>query len=97
MGTTISVQSGAGRIVYTDLLYFESAFLNRFFDGFLNQLIKPGIVKRLLIPDHRLNLEFQLVMASLAKISMGHVEKISPHNRGWDDTLAYITSKGLHF
>jgi hypothetical protein len=78
------------------LFYFKFAFLNGFFDGFLNQFIVPGIVERGFVPDYRFNLEFHLVMTDFTNIPVGHVEVIASHNGGLDDILANVTGKGLH-
>ena len=78
------------RIAYI-LLNFEFAFLYGFLDGFLDQLGIPVIVEGLFGPDSRLNLEFQLIMAGLTNIPMGHVKIIAPGNRALDDILANIT------
>jgi hypothetical protein len=82
--------------VLNGLFYLEFTFLTGFFDRILNQLVKPIVVKRRLVPDHRLNLEFQFVMARLTDVPVGHMEIITSHDGGGDDTLTNITGKGLH-
>ena len=59
------------------MLYLEFAFTYGFFNRLLNQPCIPVIDKGLFGPDYRLKLEFQLVMAGLADITVGYM-KIVP-------------------
>jgi hypothetical protein len=71
-------------------------FLDSRFYGILNQLVVPFIIKRLFGPDGGLDMKFELVMAGLAKIPVGHVKVVPVTNRLLNDGSAYITSKGFH-
>jgi hypothetical protein len=66
------------------------------FYGILNQLVVPVIIKRLFGPDGGLNKKFELIMAGLAKIPVGHVKVVPATNGLLNDGSAYITGKGLH-
>jgi hypothetical protein len=70
--------------------------LDSLFDGILNKVVVPFIVKGLFSSDSGLDKEFKLVMAGFANIPVGYME-IVPVVDGLPDGLsAHITGKGLH-
>jgi hypothetical protein len=70
--------------------------LDGLFDGILNQVIVPFVVKGLFGPDGGLDKEFKLVMAWLADVPVGYVKVITIVNGLLDGLSAHIASKGLH-
>jgi hypothetical protein len=67
-----------------------------FFNGILNQMVEPLVIKGLFGSDGRLDKEFKLVMTSLTEVPMGQVEIIPVGNRLLDDLSAHVAGKGLH-
>jgi len=78
------------------LLRVEFTLLNGLFDRVPHQRIVPFIVKRHFCPDNRLNLELHLVMAGFTNIPVGQMKVTAPGNGRMENTLANITSNGLH-
>jgi hypothetical protein len=83
-------------IIEKNSLFLKFPLLDRFFNGNLNKLVVPVIVKRPFRPDYGLYQLLKVIMAGLAKVTMGQMEIIPVHNGLFNLMLTYIASKGFH-
>jgi sialic acid synthase SpsE len=79
-----------------DFVFLPFAFLNSFFDGFLDQLVIPVVVKGLFRPDYRFNRRFKLIVAGFTEIPVSQMKIITPGNRLLNLMAAHIACKSLH-
>jgi hypothetical protein len=67
-----------------------------FFDGILNQMVVPFVVKGLFIPDGGLDKKFKLIVAGFADVPVGDMEIVPVVDGLLDGFSAHIAGNGLH-